>query len=109
MQPVLMPHQPYLEDWTTSWLLLLGRLKPGATLAQAHAAVSTIVRQALVDHVSAFNFSPQANVLAAARTHPVWVASGGPGFSRLRRHFQATLLILLVAAFPFRRFLFTDL
>ena len=95
MQPVLMPHQPYLEDWTTSWLLLLGRLKPGATLAQAHAAVSTIVRQAVVDHVSAFKFSPPANVLAAARTDTAWVSSGARGFSRLRSNFHAPLLILM--------------
>src|SRR5256885_413697 len=95
MQPVLMPHQPYLEDWTTSWLLLLGRLKPGATLAQAHAAVSTIVRQAVVDHVSAFKFSPPPNVLAAARTDTAWVSSGARGFSRLRSNFHAPLLILM--------------
>src|SRR5256886_5473112 len=95
MEPVPMPHQPLLEDWTTSWLPLLGRVKPGATLAQAHAAVSTIVRQAVVDHVSAFKFSPEATVLAAARTDTAWVSSGARGFSRLRSNFHAPLLILM--------------
>src|SRR2546430_10474801 len=104
MEPVPMPHQPLLEDWTTSWLPLLGRVKPGATLAQAHAAVSTIVRQAVVDHVSAFKFSPPANVLAAARTDTAWVSSGARGFSRLRSNFHAPLLILIAGGSPFTAF-----
>ena len=95
MQPVLQPHEKYLDDWTTSWLLLLGRLRPGATIEQAHAAVGTIVRQAIEDHVSAFKFSAPATVLAAARTDTAWVNSGARGFSRLRSAFHAPLLILM--------------
>jgi putative ABC transport system permease protein len=95
MQPVLMPHQRYLEDWTTSWLLLLGRLKPHATLAQARAAVTTIERRAITDHVRAFVFSPPANVIAAARDDPVFIESGMRGFSRLRFIFETPLLTLM--------------
>lgn len=95
MQPVLSPHQKYLDDWATSSLLLLGRLRPGATVPQAGAALTTIARQAFVDHVSAFRYSPPANVLAAARTDTVWVQSGARGFSRIRSDFHAPLLILM--------------
>src|SRR5438067_3224755 len=89
MQPLLNPHEQYLEDWTTSWLLLLGRLRPGATMAQAHAAVATIVRQAIEDHATAFKFSSPANVLASARSDTIWMSSGARGFSRIRSDFHA--------------------
>ena len=95
MQPLLNPHEQYLEDWTTSWLLLLGRLRPGATMAQAHAAVATIVRQAIEDHATAFTFSSPANVLASARSDTIWMSSGARGFSRIRSDFHAPLLILM--------------
>jgi len=95
MQAVLNPHQRFLEDWTTSWLLLLGRLKPAVTMAQAHAAVATVARRAIEEHVSAFRYSPPANTLAAARSDTIWMQSGARGFSRLRSDFHAPLLILM--------------
>ena len=88
MQPVLAPHGKWLDDWTTSWLLVLGRLAPGATLAQAHAAMTPIARQAFLDHVASFRFSPAANIVAAARTDTVPVSSGSRGFSSVREAFQ---------------------
>jgi predicted permease len=96
MQPVLMPHQRYLEDWSTSWLLLLGRLRPGATLAQARVEVRTIARQVLEDHVSAFIYSPPANVREVARENPMSIESGARGFSRVRSNYESPLLILMV-------------
>ena len=95
MQPLLAPHGKWLEDWTTSWLLVMGRLAPGATVEQAHAAMTPIARQALLDHVASFRFSPAANVVAEARTETVSVSSGRRGFSRVRSDFQAPLLILM--------------
>ena len=95
MQPVLMPHQRFLDDWTTSWLLLLGRLRPGATVEQARAEVATITQQAITDHVSAFKYSSPANVLAEVRDRKVFVEPGGRGFSRMRSNFHAPLLILM--------------
>jgi predicted permease len=95
MQPILHPHSPWLDDWTTSWLLLIGRLAPGVTIDQAHAAVSTIGRQALVDHVSAFRGMSPANVVAEARSDTMEVSSASRGLSQLRRDFRAPLLILM--------------
>ena len=95
MQPVLQPHQKFVDDWTTSWLLLLGRLRPGATIAQARAVVGPIIRQSIEANVSKFRFSPPANVLYAARTDTPFVSSGARGFSRLRASFHAPLLILM--------------
>jgi predicted permease len=95
MQPVLMPHERYLDDWTTSWLLLLGRLRPHATLEQARAGVTTIVRQAIADHAPAFKYSNPANVISEARSAPMYIESGERGFSRLRSNFHAPLLTLM--------------
>src|SRR4051812_3881 len=95
MQPVLMPHERYLDDWTTSWLLLLGRLKPGATIEQAKSEVATIIQQTISDNVSAFKFSSPANVLAAIHDKPFFVEDGARGFSRMRSTFHAPLLILM--------------
>jgi len=39
MQPQVNPGRDYLDRWDTSWLLLMGRLKPGTTLAQARAGM----------------------------------------------------------------------
>jgi predicted permease len=95
MQPVLMPHQRFLDDWSTSWLLLLGRLRPGATIDQARAEIATISGQAITDHVSAFKFSSPANVLAEVHDRKTFVESGARGFSRMRRTFHAPLLTLM--------------
>ena len=95
MQPVLDPHRPWLEDWTTSWLLLLGRLTPKATLDQARASVTTVLRQAVADHASDFKGESPGNVISAARTDSVYVSSGAKGFSRVRSTFQAPLLTLM--------------
>jgi predicted permease len=95
MQPVLAPHGKWLEDWTTSWLLVLGRLAPGATVGEAHAAMTPIARQAFLDHVASFRYSPAANIVAAARTDTVPVSSGSRGFSSVRENFHEPLLILM--------------
>src|SRR5262249_9663297 len=43
MQLQVNPGRPYLARWNTSWLLLLGRLKPGVSLPQARAEMDTLV------------------------------------------------------------------
>ena len=95
MQPVLMPHERYLQDWETNWLLLLGRLKPGATIEQAKSEVATIIQQTISDNVSAFKYSSPANVMAAIHNKPLFVEDGSRGFSRMRSTFHAPLLILM--------------
>ena len=95
MQPVLMPSQKYLDDWSTSWLLMLGRLRPHATLEEARAAIVPIERQAIETHASLFPGIPVANVIADAREQKAVVESGVRGFSRLRFTFGVPLLTLM--------------
>ena len=89
MQPVVRPRQRLLDDRNVSWLLLLGRLAPGVTLAQAEAGFPPLVRQMLVDHVK-----PPDDV-AGVKNQGVPVASGAGGFSRVRRTYGAPLFTMM--------------
>ncbi len=88
MQPVLQPHSPSIESRGTSWLLLLGRLAPGMTLAGARGEFTSLVRATLV--------AAEASPAQAARYQqaPVTVVSGAQGFSAVRRSFRGALVTL---------------
>ena len=49
MQPLLMPHQDWVRDRSVSWLLLLGRPRPGTTVARAGAELTALARQAIAE------------------------------------------------------------
>ena len=53
MHDVMRPHSPVLRDPFTSWLLLLGRLKPGVTTAQARAELGPLVMRSILANVDA--------------------------------------------------------
>ena len=90
MRPALEPHGPPMMDRGTCWLLMVGRLAPGATLAQARAELTSLVRTALVSAAS----SPDE---AARYVHaPVNVVSGAQGISSVRRSFRSALVTLQV-------------
>ena len=88
MQPVLQPHSPSIASRGTCWLLLLGRLAPGMTLAGARAEFTSLVRATL----AAGEASPE--LAARFRQAPVNVVSGAQGFSAIRRSFRSALVTL---------------
>jgi predicted permease len=49
MQPLLLPNQDWLRDRRVSWLMMMGRLRPGVTPAQAGAELTALARQALAE------------------------------------------------------------
>ena len=80
MHDVMRPHSPILRDPFTSWLLLLGRLKPGVTEAQARGELGPLVTRSILANVN----SQIGSGFKAA--HPkTYVSSGAKGFSRVRR------------------------
>jgi predicted permease len=92
-QPLLMRHDDRLrgeQARTTSWLMLMGRLAPGATVAQAGAEMTALARQARADAAG-------GQLSAAARRATVDAYPGGRGFSRVREQFRGPLAILLAA------------
>jgi predicted permease len=90
MQPILQPHTAPISDRGTSWLLLLGRLAPGVTLAQARAGFTTLIRTSLVVN------APSSVDAARAPQRPVLVSSGAQGFSAARVNFRAALVTLQI-------------
>jgi predicted permease len=90
MQPVLQPHSAPIADRGTCWLLLLGRLAPGVTIAQARAGFTTLIRGALVANAGS------SGEAAHLRHVPVPVSSGAQGFSAARANFRGALLTLEV-------------
>ena len=82
--------QPWKEAFST-WLLMVGRLKDGATLAQAQQELDLIYRQVNLD--AATNASTQRIAREACLT--VEEAAGG-GLSGLRNTYQRWLRLLLL-------------
>ena len=92
MQQVLQPNQPLLQSRVESWLLLLGRLRPGVTFAQARERVGAVIRHGLVEHA----IPTEPTTEAEAQRAPIHVSSGAKGFSRVRNTYAVPLLTLTV-------------
>jgi predicted permease len=94
MQPSIMPHNAWLTDRTISWLLLMGRLKPGVTLEQARGDFATLVKRSLTTNATGDQIG---GIERDLRTTPVQVESGARGFSYFRRAYAPALLTLMAA------------
>jgi predicted permease len=94
MQSQLMSGREYLEDADASHALLIGRLKPGVTLAQAQANVEAVVEHALLVTLNAKLSADDRNALRRQKI-TVQVSPGGRGLSRIRQEFATPLLLLM--------------
>lgn len=92
MQPQINRGDSRLKRRDSNWLLLLGRLKPGISLSQARAEITTLVHQAIADFEGP-SLSPDR--LREIRSEPVPVEAGGKGFSWVRKHDSALLFTLM--------------
>lgn len=88
MQGVLWPNRAVLDDAQAFWLLLIGRMRPGVTMAQVTSDMNTATRAILGDQ-----FGPaQADAVASV---DLPVASAARGLSRVRDTYRGPLLILM--------------
>jgi len=94
MQPLLSPEQKVLDDRHVSWLQMMGRLAPGITLAQARAAIPAIEADAVRAQLAGKDLAQFDSNL---HEDPIEVDSGARGFSRVRRDYQAPLIVLMCA------------
>ncbi len=92
MEPTLEPHSPWLDDRTTNWLLFMGRLRSGVTLAQAKLETAALVHRSLLDHATAANVQ---SVQREIRTRPAMIVAGAMGFSYYRGVYAAPLVTLM--------------
>jgi predicted permease len=88
---VLNPTRRTLDDRNTSWLLAVGRLRPGATLAQAKQQVSTLLQRSIVSHATPLEAKAFLDLKPT-----YYVGEGAKGFSRVRSTFHAPLLTLMI-------------
>jgi predicted permease len=78
------------------WIRVIGRLRPGVSLAQAQAEMETIFRQQIEDVAArSTNWTPTQR-----RNHferHIRLEAGGVGYTRLRQQFRQPLFILMAA------------
>jgi macrolide transport system ATP-binding/permease protein len=92
---------PYVHDPEVSWVYVVGRVKPGASVPNIQAKASTMLRQ----QFSTFkNFATERGKIFLGRTHVV-LTPGGAGIQQLQDNAKSQLhllfwiagLVLLVA------------
>ncbi len=92
MQAQAMPGRKWLDDARVSWLLLIGRRKPGVTVAQAKAGVNLVFQQVAASTFAAqFDKEEQDHLRKAS----IEVSNGGRGLSSVRAEFSRPLLLLM--------------
>jgi predicted permease len=92
-QPQANPGRNYLESNYFSWLMLMGRLKPGVSLAQATAVTNTVglsIRQELAVA------SAKPGSAKTPNNEKIAVQTAARGFSRIRRSFSKPLWLLMI-------------
>jgi putative ABC transport system permease protein len=94
MEPALVPANQWLNDRLTSGLLLMGRRKPGVSLAQARAALTPVIQRLLDQGVKEDPGGHRAQ--AFQYEHPE-ITPGERGFSYWRPRYATSLFTLLVA------------
>ena len=94
MQPALAPQRPWLDDRSTNWLLMMGRLAPGVTLPRARAELTAVLTHSLLEHATG---EQQGSVQRGLREQPVRVEAGARGFSYYRHAYASALLVLSAA------------
>jgi predicted permease len=92
MQPQIMRDSGYRNDPRISWLLLIGRLKPGVSVAQARANVNFVFQQALKGQYGA---ALTADDISDIKNAQIQVSAGSTGLSRLRAEYRLPMLLLM--------------
>ena len=92
MQPQIIRGNSLLKNVNASWLNLIGRLKPGASVSQAEANLNVIFRQALNGHYGATISADDRSTIEKAH---IKVEPAGNGLSSFRADYKSPLLLLM--------------
>ena len=92
MQPQVIPGRNYLERWDVSWILLMGRLKPGVSIEQARAEINVLFPRIVKEQTGS---GITEDLLPNPDRMQVEVTPGRAGFSYLRQELSQPLLILM--------------
>jgi predicted permease len=94
MQSQVTGGRNLLNQGGHNWLRVLGRLAPGASLAQAKDGANVVFRSNLIEQVGGMTGASRDNLLAER----IELAEGGFGLSNLRERYSLPLQILLGAS-----------
>jgi putative ABC transport system permease protein len=94
MAPAVRAGPPVLDNRQASWLVLMGRLRPGITVAQARSQITAIETQSIRAHVDG---RVLAELNEDLRSTPILVQSGASGFSSIREFYGSAILIAMAA------------
>jgi predicted permease len=92
MQSQANPGHDYLKNPQVSWMLIMGRLKPGVSLAQAGASVQVLAHRLYTELYTGKDSAEGMRDLLSKR---IQVTPGAKGFSRIRHDFRTPLFILM--------------
>ncbi len=98
MKPVITPEWDELDQHTSRWLNILGRLKPGETRAEAQAGLAPLwhaLRQAEVPLMNDHSPKFAAGFVTRSRLR---VLDGSRGFSYSRNDLEGPLLVVMAMA-----------
>ena len=94
MDPAIQPKMDLLDDRAWSWVVMMGRLKPGVTLEQARQQVSTVEANAIRENLA----GPAVKQFDdALKLNPIHVVSGARGFSERRAEYAKALWVMMAA------------
>jgi predicted permease len=94
MQPEIMRGRLWRNAPDVSWLMLLGRLKPGENAAQAEANLNVVLQQALNGNYGALLSADDKQALRDPKAR-IRVSAGGTGISELRGEYRVPLLLMM--------------
>ena len=83
----------FLEEKNTYWLNMVGRLKPGVSMAQANGSINNQLRQFLSDQAGG---KQTEEIKKSIQTSYVQLTSGARGLSGLRTFYAGALRMLMV-------------
>ena len=99
-EPQVNPERSNMKN-AVWWLRLMGRLKPGATIEQAHADLETAFQQSVLEHREVFQAQrraegqPAAKPLAVEDYPRLVLRSGSQGEMSRRQYYAPSLYLLL--------------
>ncbi len=91
--PLVSPNRPVKDEGYT-WLKVMGRLKPGASLEQARAEMDVLFKQMMAESVARQSSGPswQRSSIESTRFE---LETGSAGWTMLRQQFEKPMLILM--------------
>ncbi|HKW19662.1 MAG TPA: ABC transporter permease [Terriglobales bacterium] len=90
----VISNAPYVRDPDTNWLYIVGRVKPGYSLAPLQAKLSGLLRQALAPTRT---FSSEKDKAKLPKVHLV-LTPGGAGIQHMQEVYRAQLRLLMLTS-----------